>query len=406
MEYRGKHIRQQFPILHQKIHGKDLVYLDNAATAQKPSVVLEAMDDYYTKINANIHRGVHQLSQDATDAFELAREKVRAHIGAKLTSEIIVTKGTTEGINLVAYSWGEAFLEEGDEIFITEMDHHSNIVPWQLLAAKKKAVIKYIPLQDDGTLNLTHFRSEISPKTKMVAVNHVSNSLGTINPIEELIAIAHENDAHILIDGAQSVPHMSIDVEALDADFYVFSGHKVFGPTGVGILYGKESLLNQMPPYHGGGEMIKEVKMSGSTWAELPHKFEAGTPNIAEMIGLGVAIDFINELGLQNIHDVEMGLLEYATSELQKIERLKIYGTSESKASVISFLLDGIHPYDVGMILDKLGIAVRAGHHCTQPVMDHFGIPGTVRVSFALYNTVEEVDRLVEGVKRAKSMLS
>jgi cysteine desulfurase/selenocysteine lyase len=405
MLYRGKHIREHFPILDQEIQGKKLVYLDNAATAQKPEQVLEAMDHYYKTTNANVHRGVHHLSQVATDAFENAREIVRNHLNAKRTEEIIVTKGTTDSINLVAFSYAERFLESGDIIFITQLDHHSNIVPWQMVAERKGAKIQYIPLLDDGTLDLHAFEQHLDGRCKLVAVNHVSNSLGTVNPIEEICRMSHAVGAHVLVDGAQSIPHMQVDVQALDVDFYAFSGHKAYGPTGVGILYGKKELLEELPPYQGGGEMISEVKMSGSTWTELPHKFEAGTPNIAEMIGLGEALLFLKEFGLENVSKIEQDLLSYATEKIEAIEGVRIYGTAENKASVISFLVEGIHPYDIGMILDKQGVAVRTGHHCTQPVMDHFGIPGTIRASFALYNTREEVDAFISALERALKML-
>ena len=405
MDYRGGHIREQFPILDQEVEGRPLVYFDNAATSQKPLQVLEIMDRYYRTMNANVHRGVHHLSQIATDAFEQAREKVRKHIGASSTAEIIVTKGTTESINLAAFSFCERFVREGDAIIITELDHHSNIVPWQMAAQRKGAEIRYIPLLEDGSLNIERYQELLDEKVRLVAINHVSNSLGTINPVREIIVKAHEFGAKVLVDGAQSIPHMKVDVQVLDADFYAFSGHKAYGPTGIGILYGKQELLEEMPPYQGGGEMISEVKMEGSSWAELPHKFEAGTPNIAEMIGLGEAIDFINELGLQNIGQKEDELLAYATAEIKRIEGIRLYGRAQEKASVLSFLIDGAHPYDVGMILDKLGIAVRTGHHCTQPIMDHFGIPGTIRASFAVYNTMEEVDVFISALKRAIKML-
>ena len=398
-------VRNDFPILSKEIFGKPLVYLDNAATAQKPKSVIEAIEKYYALENANIHRGVHHLSQEATTAFEESRQKIQKHIGAANDREIIFTSGTTDAINLVASTWGRMNVKEGDEIILSEMEHHSNIVPWQMLAEEKGAVIKVIPVSDSGELNLNAFEDLLSSKTKMVAINHISNSLGTINPVEEIIEKAHAAGAKVLIDGAQSVPHASVDVKKLDCDFYTFSGHKVFGPTGIGILYGKEEILEEMPPYRGGGEMIKTVSFEGTTYNELPHKFEAGTPHIAGGIALGTAIDYINEIGLDNIQEYEHSLLEYATEKLLEIEGLKIYGTAENKTSVISFLIDGTHPYDVGAIIDKLGIAVRTGHHCCQPLMDRFEIPGTLRASFAFYNTKEEVDLLVAALERAVKML-
>jgi len=399
-------IRTDFPILNEKIRGKQLVYLDNGASTQKPQVVIDAESYYYEHQYANIHRGVHYLSQVGTDLYENVRKQVQQFINAKHEHEIIFTKGTTNAINLVAYTFGRKFINEGDEILITEMEHHSNIVPWQMLCEEKKCILKYIPLQADGSINLEDAERLITPKTKLVSVVYVSNALGTINPIKELIAIAHKNDAKILIDAAQAIQHFTIDVQALDCDFFVFSGHKIYGPTGTGILYGKEDILNQMPPYEGGGDMIKTVSFSGTTFNDLPFKFEAGTPNIAGCIALGTAIKYVQDLGIDNIRAYETELLNYATEKLSAIEGLKIYGTAKHKSSVISFLLDGIHPYDVGVILDNQGIAIRTGHHCAQPVMDHYGIPGSCRASFAFYNTKEEVDVLVEGILRAKKMLS
>ena len=399
-------IRTDFPILNEKIRGKQLVYLDNGASTQKPQVVIDAESYYYEHQYANIHRGVHYLSQVGTDLYENVRKQVQQFINAKHEHEIIFTKGTTNAINLVAYTFGRKFINEGDEILITEMEHHSNIVPWQMLCEEKKCVLKYIPLQADGSINLEDAERLITPKTKLVSVVYVSNALGTINPIKELIAIAHKNGAKILIDAAQAIQHFTIDVQALDCDFFVFSGHKIYGPTGTGILYGKEEILNEMPPYEGGGDMIKTVSFSGTTFNDLPFKFEAGTPNIAGCIALGTAIKYVQDLGIDNIRAYETELLNYATEKLSAIEGLKIYGTAKHKSSVISFLLDGIHPYDVGVILDNQGIAIRTGHHCAQPVMDHYGIPGTCRASFAFYNTKEEVDVLVEGILKAKKMLS
>ena len=399
-------IRTDFPILNEKIRGKQLVYLDNGASTQKPQVVIDAESYYYEHQYANIHRGVHYLSQVGTDLYENVRKQVQQFVNAKHEHEIIFTKGTTNAINLVAYTFGRKFINEGDEILITEMEHHSNIVPWQMLCEEKKCILKYIPLQADGSINLEDAEKLITPKTKLVSVVYVSNALGTINPIKELIAITHKNGAKILIDAAQAIQHFTIDVQALDCDFFVFSGHKIYGPTGTGILYGKEDILNQMPPYEGGGDMIKTVSFSGTTFNDLPFKFEAGTPNIAGCIALGTAIKYVQDLGIDNIRAYETELLNYATEKLSAIEGLKIYGTAKHKSSVISFLLDGIHPYDVGVILDNQGIAIRTGHHCAQPVMDYYGIPGTCRASFAFYNTKEEVDVLVEGILKAKKMLS
>ena len=399
-----KNIKKEFPILDQEINGKPLVYLDNGATVQKPLSVINAISNYYKTINANVHRGVHTLSGVATDAMEEARKKVQKHINAASEKEIIFTSGTTDSINLVASSF-TTFVEEGDEIIISAIEHHSNIVPWQMLCERTGAVLKVIPVLDNGVLDTNAYAELLNEKTKMVAVNHISNSLGTINPVKEMITKAHEFGAAVLIDGAQAVPHLKVDVQDLDTDFYAFSGHKMYGPTGVGVLYGKEEWLNKLPPYRGGGEMIETVTFEKSTWAGLPHKFEAGTPNIAGNVGLGAAIDFMNSVGVENINIHESDLLEYAAIKLSGIDGLVIYGNTDNKAGVISFNIKGIHNYDMGVILDKLGIAVRTGHHCTQPVMDRFNIPGTVRASFGVYNTYEDVDKLVEGVKRAKNML-
>lgn len=398
-------IRTDFPILTQKVNGKPLIYFDNGATSQKPKVVIEAISKYYEEINANIHRGVHTLSQLATDAYEESREKIRAHINAKEVYEVIFTSGTTQGINLVA-SGMASFVKEGDEVMVSAVEHHSNIVPWQFLCEKTGAKLVVIPMNEKGELVMSEYDRLLSPKTKIVAVNHISNALGTINPIEYIIKKAHEVGAAVLIDGAQATPHLKPDVQALDCDFYVFSGHKICGPTGVGILYGKQEWLNKLPPYMGGGEMIKEVTFEKTTYADLPHKFEAGTPNIADGIVLGTAIDYLNEVGFDNIQKQERELLAYATEKLLEIEGLKIYGTSENKTSVVSFNIEGIHPYDIGTIIDKLGIAVRTGHHCAQPIMNYFDIPGTIRASFSFYNTKEEIDTFVEAVQRAKTMLS
>ena len=398
-------IRTDFPILSQKVNGKPLVYFDNGATSQKPQVVIDAIAKYYQEINANIHRGVHTLSQLATDAYELSRGKMQHHINAKHAHEVLFTSGTTHGVNLVANGFA-SLLKSGDEVLVSALEHHSNIVPWQMLCERTGATLKVIPMNEKGELILSAFDQLLSEKTKIVTVNHISNALGTINPIKYIIDKAHEFGAAVFIDGAQAVPHLKPDVQALDCDFYAFSGHKMCGPTGTGILYGKEAWLNKLPPYQGGGEMIKEVTFEKTTYADLPHKFEAGTPNIAGGIVLGTAVDYMNAIGFENIQAQELALLEYGTQRLLEIEDLRIFGTSENKTSVISFNIDGIHPYDIGTIIDKLGIAVRTGHHCAQPIMNFFEIPGTIRASFSFYNTKEEIDSLVEAVKKAKMMLS
>ena len=397
-------IRSQFPILEEKVHGKPLVYFDNGATTQKPLSVIHRLSDYYTKENANIHRGVHTLSQEATTAYENARNTIQKYIGAKENHEVLFTKGTTDSINLVAYSFGE-LLQAGDEIIISAMEHHSNIVPWQLLCERKGCKLRFIPMDDKGDLMLDTYVELLSEKTKLVAVTHISNSLGTVNDVKFIIDKAHGVGAKVLIDGAQSIQHIKVNVQELDCDFYAFSGHKLFGPTGIGVLYGKEEILNQMPPYQGGGDMIKEVKLEQSTYNTLPHKFEAGTPNIAGGIGLGTAFEFLNSLDMDKVHKHEQELLEYATSALKKIEGIQFYGQAKEKTSVISFLIEGLHPFDVGTLLDKMGIAVRTGHHCTQPIMDQFCIPGTIRVSFALYNTKEEIDVFIRALERIIPML-
>ncbi|MGO4905468.1 aminotransferase class V-fold PLP-dependent enzyme [Flavobacterium sp. W20_MBD1_R3] len=398
-------IRADFPILSQKVNGKPLVYFDNGATSQKPQVVIDAISKYYQEVNANIHRGVHTLSQLATDAYEISRGKLQNHINAKFAHEVLFTSGTTHGINLVANGFA-SILKPGDEVLVSAMEHHSNIVPWQMLCEKTGATLRVIPMNLDGELIMSEYDKLLSDKTKIVTVNHISNALGTVNPIKYMIDKAHEVGAAILIDGAQAVPHLKPNVQELDCDFYVFSGHKICGPTGIGILYGKESWLNKLPPYQGGGEMIKEVTFEKTTYAELPHKFEAGTPNIAGGIVLGTAVDYMNEVGFDNIQQQEKELLEYGTKRLLEIEGLKIYGTAKEKTSVISFNIEAIHPYDIGTIIDKLGIAVRTGHHCAQPIMDFFEIPGTIRASFAFYNTNEEIDVMVEAIKKAQRMLS
>ncbi|GGD21957.1 aminotransferase class V-fold PLP-dependent enzyme [Flavobacterium orientale] len=397
-------IRNDFPIFYQKVNGKPLVYFDNAATSQKPTQVIEAEANYYKEINANIHRGVHTLSQLATDAYEASRLKIQQHINAKFSHEVLFISGTTHGINLVANGFA-SFLKLDDEVMVSALEHHSNIVPWQMLCEKTGAKLVVIPMNENGELIQSEYERLLSDKTKIVTVNHISNALGTINPIKWMIEKAHKVGAAVLIDGAQATPHLKPDVQDLDCDFYVFSGHKICGPTGTGILYGKEDWLNKLPPYQGGGEMIATVSFEKTTYAELPHKFEAGTPNIAGGIVLGTAIDYLNEIGFDNIAAYENELLEYGTNRLLEIEGLKIYGTSNQKTSVISFNIDGIHPYDVGTIIDKLGIAVRTGHHCAQPIMDFYKIPGTLRASFAFYNTKEEIDALVQAVKKAKMML-
>ncbi|QOG02983.1 aminotransferase class V-fold PLP-dependent enzyme [Flavobacterium sp. MDT1-60] len=398
-------IRAEFPILSQKVNGKPLVYFDNGATSQKPQIVIDAEVKYYQEINANIHRGVHTLSQLATDAYEISRGKVQQHINAKFAHEVLFTSGTTHGINLVTNGFA-SILKPGDEVIVSSLEHHSNIVPWQILCEKTGATLKVIPMNEDGELIMDAFDALLSEKTKIVTVNHISNALGIINPIKYITDKAHTVGAAVLIDGAQAVPHLKPNVQELDCDFYAFSGHKMCGPTGTGILYGKEEWLNKLPPYQGGGEMIKEVTFEKTTYADLPHKFEAGTPNIAGGIVLGTAIDYLNNIGFENIQQYENELLEHATKRLLEIEGLRIYGTGKNKASVVSFNIDGIHPYDVGSIIDKLGIAVRTGHHCAQPIMNFFCIPGTIRASFSFYNTKEEIDAMVEAVKKAKTMLS
>ncbi len=398
-------IRQDFPILNRQVNGKPLVYFDNAATSQTPQQVIDVIVDYYSNYNANIHRGVHTLSQEATDKYEAARKTIQNHFNAKHTYEVILTSGTTHSINLVANGFA-SLLNEKDELIVSALEHHSNIVPWQMLCEKTGATLKVIPMTNEGELDMNAYVNLLSENTKLVFVNHISNALGTINPIETIIKKAHQVGAAVLIDGAQACPHIKPDVQALDVDFYVTSAHKMCGPTGVGMLYGKEEWLKKLPPYQGGGEMIDQVTFEKTTYAGLPHKFEAGTPNICGGIAFGAAIDYMNAIGFDNIANYEYDLLEYGTKKLLEIEGLKIYGTSKNKTSVISFNLEGIHPYDVGTLLDKMGVAVRTGHHCTQPIMDFYNIPGTVRASFAFYNTKEEIDTLVTAVKKAKMMLS
>ena len=398
-------IREQFPILKREVNGRDLVYFDNGASTQKLQSVIDTVSNYYKEENSNVHRGVHFLSGLATDKFEESREVIRKFVGAKHAHEIIFTKGTTDSINLVANGF-RSLLKKGDEIIISELEHHSNIVPWQMCCEYSGAILKIIPLKDNGELEINEFESLLSKKTKLVAISHVSNSLGTINPIKEFIEKSHKVGAKVLIDGAQAASHISLNMQELDVDMYCFSAHKMYGPTGVGVLYGKEDVLNEIPPYQGGGEMIKDVSFEKTTYACLPHKFEAGTPNIAGVIAFKSAIDFISDLGLNTIYEHENYLLDYATKEILKIEGVKIYGTSEKKSGIISFNIDGIHPYDIGVLLDKMGIAIRTGNHCTQPIMERFNIPGTARISLAIYNTKEEIDVCMAAIKKAKQMLS
>ncbi|HLF82846.1 MAG TPA: cysteine desulfurase [Blastocatellia bacterium] len=397
-------IRGDFPILKQLVYGKPLVYLDNAATSQKPSAVIDAMTHYYSTDNSNIHRGVHLLSERATQEYEDARVKVQRFINAAQSREIIFVRGTTEAINLVANSYGRENVKSGDEILITVMEHHSNIVPWQILCEEKGARLRVAPINDDGELVLEEFEKLLNERTKLVSVVHVSNALGTIDPIRAIIEIAHRHNVPVMIDGAQAAPHMKLDVQELDCDFYAFSGHKVYGPTGIGVLYGKASLLDAMPPYQGGGDMIASVTFEKTTYNTLPYKFEAGTPNIAGTIGLGAAIDYVNQIGIERIARYEHGLLEYGTEALSQIPGLRLIGTAKDKAGVLSFVLEGVHPHDVGTILDREGIAIRTGHHCAMPVMERFGIPATARASLAFYNTKEEIDALVAGIHKVKEV--
>jgi len=397
-------IRAEFPILQRQINGKPLVYFDNAATGQKPQVVIDSLNNYYQNTNANIHRGVHSLSQEATNAYENSREIIKNHFNAKHTHEIIFTRGTTESINLVANGFSQ-ILKKGDEVIISQLEHHSNIVPWQLACEKSGAILRVIPISEKGELLLDEYENMLSDKTKVVAINHVSNTLGTINPIKKIIDKAHEYGAAVLIDGAQATPHLKVDVQALDCDFYCASAHKMYGPTGIGMLYGKEEWLHKLPPYQGGGEMIKEVTFEKTTYADLPFKFEAGTPNIAAGIAFGTTINYLNRIGLENIANYENELLNYATNRLGEISSLKIIGTAKHKAAVISFVVDGIHPFDIGSIIDKLGIAVRTGHHCTQPIMQHYDISGTIRASFSFYNTRNEIDVFMDALKKSLMML-
>ncbi len=398
-------IRADFPVLDQQVNGSPLIYFDNAATTQKPKSVIDALSHYYTSDNANIHRGIHALAERATTAFELTRTKIKEFINAPSSDQIILTAGTTGSINLVAQTFGRANFSKGDKILISNLEHHSNIVPWQMIAEEKGAIIKVIPVDERGVLDLEAFRNLLDASVKLVAVNHVSNAIGTINPIAEMIQLAHAHGAKVLIDGAQSVAHLDVDVQALDIDFFAFSAHKLFGPTGVGVLYGKRELLESMPPYQGGGEMIKEVSFEGTTYNELPYKFEAGTPNIADVIAFSAAIDYVNALSKEALFTQELALLAYATEQLSTIPGLRIIGTAPDKIAVISFVIDGIHPQDLGVLLDKFGIAIRTGHHCVQPLMKRFGLPGTCRASFAFYNTFEEIDLFVKALRRSINML-
>ncbi|MGZ8510000.1 MAG: SufS family cysteine desulfurase [Chitinophagaceae bacterium] len=399
-------LRQQFPILNREVKGRPLIYFDNAATSQKPQVVIDALVNYYTQYNANIHRGIHTLAEEATAAFEATRDTVRQFIHAASREEIIFTRGTTEGVNLVANTWGRQNINTGDEIIISTMEHHSNIVPWQILCEEKGAVLKVVPINDQGELLIDEYKKLLSSKTKLVSIVHASNALGTINPVQEIINTAHRAGAIVFIDGAQSAVHLDIDVQQMNCDFFAFSAHKLYGPTGIGVLYGKKNILESMPVFHGGGEMIKEVTFEKTTYNDLPYKFEAGTPNIADAIALKTALDFINQTGKEKIRKHEEELLKYATAQLKQVAGLKIVGTAKEKVSVISFIIDKVHPQDIGILLDNRGIAVRTGHHCTQPLMSRFGIPGTTRASFAVYNTKEEIDELVAGLHKVIKMLS
>ena len=399
-------VKEEFPILSKKVNNKPLIYLDNASTTQKPASVIDEIQEYYECTNSNIHRGVHHLSQKATEEYEEARTKIQKFIGAESSKEIVFVRGATEAVNLVANSYVNPLLSEGDNIIISHMEHHANIVPWQLIAKQKNIDIKVIPINEKGELVIAELDNLIDKQTKFISLNHVSNSLGTVNPVEELIQKAHQNNIRIMIDGAQAVQHMKVNVTDLDVDFYCFSGHKMYGPTGIGILYGKKEILDKMEPYQGGGDMIKSVTFEKTIYNDVPHIFEAGTPNIVGAIGLGKAIDFIEETTLEKIEEHEMDLLNYATQKISKIEGVRIIGTSENKASVISFVMDGIHPHDIGTIMDNLGIAIRAGHHCTQPVMDFYDIPATARASFAIYNTKEDVDKLIEGIEKTKEVFA
>ena len=403
-QYNIKAIRNDFPILGREIFGKPLVYLDNGASTQHPTQVINAVKDLYEQNYSNVHRGVHTLSQESSNLYDDARVKVRGFINASCVHEVVFTSGTTESINLVAQSYARPILKEGDEILITHMEHHSNIVPWQIVCEQTGATLKVVPISDEGELEMDQFHAMLSEKTKLVAVVHVSNALGTVNPVKEIIDAAHAIGVPVLVDGAQAIPHIPVDVQALDADFYVFSGHKIYGPTGIGVLYGKEKLLNAMPPYQGGGDMILSVSFEGTTYNQLPYKFEAGTPNIAGVVGVGAAIDYVNKIGLSTIAAHENGLLAYATSKLKAIDGLRVIGEAEQKAGLISFVLDAVHPHDIGTMLDGEGVAIRAGHHCAQPVMERYKVPATARASFAMYNTYQEIDVLAEAINKTIDM--
>ena len=406
MNYPINDIRKDFPILGRKVHNKDLVYLDNAATTQKPRQVIEAITKYYEEYNSNIHRGVHFLSQIATNAYEESRDYIKNFIGAAHREEIIFTRGTTEAINLLAHSFGKAFIQEGDEVLISEMEHHSNIVPWQMLCEDRKAVLRVIPMNDQGEIIMEEYEKLLSSKTKILAITHISNALGTINPIKEIIEKAHAYDVKVMIDGAQAVAHEKVNVSELDCDFYCFSAHKVYGPMGIGAIYGKKELLEKMPPYQGGGEMIANVSFEKTTYNDLPFKFEAGTPNVEGAIAFKTALEYIEAIGLDTIKEYEHGLLNYATAEIQKLDDIVIYGKAKNKAALISFLIKDIHPFDAGTMIDQMGIALRTGHHCAQPIMDKFHIPGTIRASFAMYNSMEEVDAFIAALKKVKAIFS
>jgi len=399
-----KKIRDDFPILSRKIYDKPLVYFDNGATTQKPKIVIDAINELYSEYNSNVHRGVHYLSDKMTEKYEIAREKIKNFLNAESNSEIIFTKGTTDSINTVAFSFGEKYIKEGDEIIISEMEHHSNIVPWQMLCQRKKSILKIIPFNDKGELELEEYKKLITPKTKIVSIVHTSNSLGTVNPVKEIIDIAHKNNIPVLIDGTQAIQHRKIDVKDLNCDFYCFSGHKIYGPNGIGILYGKEKWLQELPPYQGGGDMIDRVTFEKTIYAELPFKFEAGTPNYIGAIGLGIAIDYLNNIGMENIYNYEKQLLEYGLEKILKIDGLKLYGLAKDRACIFSFLLNNIPAYDTGMLLDRMGIAIRTGHHCTHPIWDHYKIEGSARASLSFYNTFEEIDYFCETLKQIKKM--
>ncbi|HOK00845.1 MAG TPA: cysteine desulfurase [Candidatus Pacearchaeota archaeon] len=399
-----KKIRDDFPILSRKIYDKPLVYFDNGATTQKPKIVIDTINELYSEYNSNVHRGVHYLSDKMTEKYEIAREKIKNFLNAESNSEIIFTKGTTDSINAVAFSFGEKYIKEGDEIIISEMEHHSNIVPWQMLCQRKKSILKIIPFNDKGELELEEYKKLITPKTKIVSIVHTSNSLGTVNPVKEIIDIAHKNNIPVLIDGTQAIQHRKIDVKDLDCDFYCFSGHKIYGPNGIGILYGKEKWLQELPPYQGGGDMIDRVTFEKTIYAELPFKFEAGTPNYIGAIGLSIAIDYLNNIGMENIYNYEKQLLEYGLEKILKIDGLKLYGLAKDRACIFSFLLNNIPAYDTGMLLDKMGIAIRTGHHCTHPIWDHYKIEGSARASLSFYNTFEEIDYFCETLKQIKKM--